>query len=160
MQLVGVAQLGRRLVPDPGDGVGVEGGQVPGVDRQAAAQRHRPAAPLLEGGVVEEGVGPAVEDLVGQRRRLGGVPAGDGDGAALEASTSADQALDVHGLVQAVVHRLADQHMVGDRDRAGGVLLAGGQGREHRRHQVVGLHALDGRRVLGPPRKRSTPGTG
>ena len=47
--------------------------------------------------------------------------------------------------------RLADQRVIGDLQRAGcHVLLAGGQGREDRGHQVVGLHPLDGRRVLLP----------
>ena len=62
------------------------------------------------------------------------------------APTSSAQAVDVHGLVQAVVQGLADQQMVGDLQRAGrDVFLAGGQGREHRGHQVVGFHPLDRR---------------
>ena len=68
------------------------------------------------------------------------------------ASMPADQLLqagDVHGLVQAVGQRLADEHVIGDLERAGrDVLLAGRQRREHGRHQVVGLHPLDGGRVL------------
>ena len=56
------------------------------------------------------------------------------------------QAVDVHRFVQAVVHGLADERVVGDLDRAGEVLLAADELREDRRHQVVGLHALDRRR--------------
>ena len=55
-----------------------------------------------------------------------------------------DQPDGVERLGQAVVDRLADQHVVGDGDRAGGgVLLAGGQRRPGRGQQVVGLHPLE-----------------
>ena len=64
------------------------------------------------------------------------------------ASRSRDEPVDVGRLVQAVVHRLAHERVIGDLDRPGaGVLLAAGQRREDRGHQVVGLHALDRRRV-------------
>ncbi len=79
-------------------------------------------------------------------------------GARVHALEQRHQPVDVHRLVEAVVDRLAHQRVVGDLDGpGGGVLLAAGQRREHRRHEVVGLHALDGRRVAcRPPRWRST----
>ena len=55
--------------------------------------------------------------------------------------------VDVERLVQRVVDRLAHEQVVGDLDRAGDVVLAGGGLGEDRGQQVVGLHALDGRRV-------------
>ena len=58
------------------------------------------------------------------------------------------EAVDVHGLVEAVAHRLAHEQVVGDLGRAGRrVVLAGGEVREHGGHQVVRLHALDVERV-------------
>ena len=53
----------------------------------------------------------------------------------------------VHRLVQAIVQRLAHERVIGDLDRPGLVLLALREPGEDRRHQVVGLHALDRRRV-------------
>ena len=49
--------------------------------------------------------------------------------------------------MQGVVDRLADEQVVGDLDGTDDVVLAGRGLREHRRQQVVGLHALDRRRV-------------
>ena len=69
VQLVGVAQVGPRLVDHRGDGLGVEPPDVVGhLGGQAAAQRDRARAALLERGVVEEGVGIGVQDLVGEAR--------------------------------------------------------------------------------------------
>ena len=62
-------------------------------------------------------------------------------------SSSVADAVDVERLVQRVVDGLAHEHVVGDLDRAGDVLLARRRLREHRGHEVVGLHALDRRRV-------------
>ena len=70
-----------------------------------------------------------------------------GDVAALDALEQPAQAVDVEGLVQRVADRLAHEHVVGDLDRARLVVLARRRLREHRRQQVVGLHALDRRRV-------------
>jgi len=57
------------------------------------------------------------------------------------------RAVDVECLVQGVADGLAHEHVIGDLDRPGDVLLARGGLREHRRHQVVRFHALDRRRV-------------
>ena len=46
------------------------------------------------------------------------------DLAGLDAPQHVLEALDVHRLVQAVVHRLAQQHVVGHLERSGDVLLA------------------------------------
>ena len=68
--------------------------------------------------------------------------------AGLDAFEQRAQSVDVERLVQRVADRLADDHVVGDLDRADAVVLARGGLREHRRHEVVGFHALDRRRVL------------
>ncbi len=47
--------------------------------RQAAPERHRPAAALLQGRVVQVGKRAPVQDLVRQHGRFGGVPDDDAD---------------------------------------------------------------------------------
>ena len=65
----------------------------PGPERpEPAAHRHRPGAALLERGAVQEGVGPAGQDPVGQRRGLGRLDAGGPDPAVLEAASRSHQA--------------------------------------------------------------------
>ena len=54
----------------------------------------------------------------------------------------------VERLAQAVVQGLAHQRVIGQLDGAGLILLALGEPGEDRGHQVVGLHALDRRRIL------------
>ena len=94
----------------------------------------------------------------GRRRRL------DRDGrdrAALQCVEHVLQAVDVHRLVQAVVDRLADEHVVGDPDRAGEVLGTGRLIGEDGRHQVVGPHSNDLRRhfpAAGEPQDRERAG--
>ena len=149
MQLVGRAGIGRHLVAHAVDGVGVEPADGAEVDRQAPPQGHGVGAPVLQLGVVEEGVRLGGEDLVAERRRLGGVAEVHLHPAGLDAVEQLGEPVDVEGLGHRVVHGLAHDRVVGDLDRPGGVLLAGGGLGEQRRHHVVGLHALDGRRV--PP---------
>ena len=151
MQLVGIARVGPDLLGDPRDRGRVEAGKLVRLDGKTAPQRHRPAAALFQGRVVEIGKRAPVEDLVRQHGRLGGVPHQHADPAGLDAGDQLPQPGDVHRLVQAVGERLPDEHMIGDLHRARrDVLLAGRQRREHRRHQVIGLHPLDRRRVLLP----------
>ena len=68
VQLLGVAQLGPGLLDDRRHHRRVERGEVVRLERQAAPRRDRPRAALLEGRVVEEGVGAPVQDLLGQHR--------------------------------------------------------------------------------------------
>ncbi len=142
MELVGIPGVRCRLAADAVDGVGVEPPQVPGALRQPSSQRHRPGAPLLEGRVVEEGVGLAVQDLVGERRGLGGLPEVGPHVACAQRRQERSQAVHVRGLGETVPDRLLHDRVVGDLDRPRDVLLAGGEPREERGHQVVGLHAL------------------
>ena len=151
MQLVGVTRIRGSLATHPGDGIRIQRGQIARIDGKPAPQRERPAATLLQGSVVEEGVRPAVDDLVRQHRRLGGVAADHRNASLLEMLHQLAQRVDIHHLVQAVVHRLPDQRMIGNLDRAGGVLvLAGDQRWKHRGHDVVGFESLQRRRVLAP----------
>ncbi len=149
VQLIRVAGLRADLVSDPVDRAGIEAGQVAGLHRQPSGDLHLSAAPLLERCVIQVGERRAVQDLMGEHRRLGGVARDDGDPASFDPGYHLAQSVDIHRLMQAVLQRLPDQGMVGDFHRAGRhVLLAGRQRREHRRHQVIGLHPLDSRRVL------------
>ena len=148
MQLFGVAGVGAGFVDDALDGFGVEDAEVAGVLGEGATEGDGAGAALFERGVVEVGVGLGVEHLVGEGRGLGGVFGVEADLARFDAVEDVHQPVEVHRLVEAVVHRLLDQRVVGQLDGAGDVLLAGDEAREDRRHEVVGLHALDGRRRL------------
>ena len=118
VELVGVAHLRGRLGAHPLDRVRVEPAQLARLHRQAPAQRHRARAALADLGVlVEVGERGAVEDLVGQHAGLGGVDEVEAHGALLEPAHQRLEAVDVHGLVEAVAHRLAHERVVGDLDR-------------------------------------------
>ena len=70
--------------------------------------------------------------------------------AALDALQDRDEPVEVHRFVQAVVDRLADQHVVGDADRPGEVLAARRRIGEAGGEQIVGAHAQQLRRHLAP----------
>ena len=146
-EVVGGLGLGRDLLVHLHDGRRVERPDRAQVDGQTAPQRDRVRAPVLQLFVVEEGVGAGGEDLVGEHRRLGGVGEVHRQLARFQPLEQRARAVDVERLVQGVGDGLAHQHVVGDLDRTGDVLLTRGRLREHRGHEVVGLHALDRRRV-------------
>ena len=134
-----------------------------GLERQAAAQLHGAGAALLERGVVEERVGLAVEDLVREHRRLGRLDEVDPHRrpppCAAAGSTSPSTSI-ASCRQSSMVWRTSTWSGISI-GPAGRVLLAGGQGREDRGHQVVGLHALDGQRVLlARPGSAARPGSG
>ena len=58
------------------------------------------------------------------------------------------QAVEIHGFVQAVANGFVDQRMVGDARRPGEIFRAGDLVGENGGQQIVGAHALDGRRAL------------
>ena len=65
------------------------------------------------------------------------------------------QAVEIHGFVQAVVDGFVHQRMIRNANPPGEIFRAGGLVGEHGGQQIVGAHALDGRRTLcAPPRKR------
>ena len=67
MELIPVAGVELRFVPDPSDRLRIEASQVSGAVRQPATKRDRARAPLLEGRIVEVGERLAVQDLVAER---------------------------------------------------------------------------------------------
>ena len=151
VQLVRAPWARRHLGPDFFQSGAVEARQVPGFHGQAPAQLHLAGTSLLKGGVVEVGVRLAVYDLVRENRRFHRVDEMGPDRSRVQVGHEGLQPVDVHGLVEAIVEHLAHDYMVGQLDGAGrGVFLASGQGGENRRHEVVGLHALDRQGVLLP----------
>ena len=134
MELLGIR--GRRVQPRhaPGRWRRVEPAEVPGLKRKAPAQLDRTGAALFERGIVQERVRLAVQDLVGEHRRLGRVDEMCSIGPDSNPCHHLDEPVDVHGLVQAVIERLAHEHVVGDDDGPGRrVLLARGEGGKDRR---------------------------
>ena len=161
MQLLGIPWCGGHLVADPGDGGGVECGQIAGVDRQAASQCDGPAAPLLERGVVEEGVGVGVEDLVRQH----------GEGSAVSrdrqritaprrfAAGPAREPVDVHRLVQAVARwsRCTSGWSGSSTAPPPWLSWQAACAGKHRRQQIVARMRMEAAAALRPPpRMRST----
>ncbi len=151
MQLVGVAHQRPGLGGHLRDGLGIERSGAGGkIGRERAAQLHGAGAALFERRIVEEGVRVCVQDLVRERRGLGGVDGHGLDGARLNSLQHGVQAVQVHGLVQAIADGLFDERMVGDSNLAHQVLGAGRLVRKHGRQQVVRSHALYGRGHLAP----------
>ena len=66
MKLFPIARVQPRLVAHAPDRVGIETPQIAGGLGQAPPHGHGAGPTLLERGVVQEGVRPAVQDLVGQ----------------------------------------------------------------------------------------------
>ena len=87
MQLVGVADIGPCLSANTLDGSRIERSQIGGIGRLVCPARvHRLGTALLERRIVEEGVGPRVQDLVRERRWLGQIARDATDLAPLESS--------------------------------------------------------------------------
>ena len=115
VQLVGVARFRPGLLAHKLDGRGVETTQVGGGRVvEPAPIDHRLRAALLQGRVVEIGIGPRRQDFERQRRGLGQIARDYREIAALDPPQQCLQSIDVHRLVQALVDRLLHQRMVGD----------------------------------------------
>ena len=148
MQLVGRARIGLDLRVHLFDGGRVERANRREVHCEPAPQRDRVGTSVLELLVVEERVGAGREDLVREHRGLGGLGEVHRHGAVLDALEQRAQAVGVECFVQGVADGLAHEDVVGDLDGTGRVVLARRGLRKHRDHEVIGFHALDGRRVL------------
>ena len=81
-------------------------------------------------------------------RRLRRVAGDELQLAAMNAAEHGAEAVEVHGLLQAVADRLVDERVIRDLAVAGNVLEARGRVRKHRGHEIVGKHALQLRREL------------
>ena len=141
MQLVGVLHLGPGLLADPRDGLGVQGGQaIAGLHVQGAPGEHRLSAALLQGSVVEKGIGLDVEDLMAEGGWLQGVPRHELQPAFLDVAYKSGEPVDVHRLGQAISDRLLHQGMVRQRYVSHQVFLACHLLGKDCRQQVVGPH--------------------
>ena len=147
MQFVGVADQRPGFVGDLGDCRGIELRQVLHlVDRQRAPRGHGPRAALFQRGVVEERVRIGVEQLVAERRRLARLDGTSSTRPDLMSSEQRQPAVDVHRLVQAVVHRLLHQRMIGNLDVAVMVLQAADGFGKGGGQQIVAAELLQERR--------------
>ena len=143
MELVGIPRVRPRLVPHAGNRRRVERTRLLDVGPLSAAARlHCTHPTLLERGVVHESVGPGVQDVVGENGRFGRVACGQPELSAMDPLQDGAQAIEVHGLLQAIADRLVHERMVGYFTIAGNVLETGRGIRKDRRHQIVGQHPL------------------
>ena len=151
VQLVGVFHLGPGLAAHPLQGRPVQRAHVGGgLGIEPAAADYGLGAPLLQGRIVQEGIGPGVENLLGQRRGLGQIPGDEPPLAPLDGGEQRLQPVDVHGLFQAVADGLVDQRMIRHLPVARDVLDAGQLiGKDHR-HQVFRLEPQQRRGHLAP----------
>ena len=146
----GVPRLGPLFAANPFDGLGVKGGELPSLHREAPPQGHGPGSAFFQGRIVEKGEGTTVQNFMGQRRGFTGIDEAGPDSALLEASDQGLKPHHIHALVETVLHGLPHQGMAGNLDGECDVLLAGRLVGENCRHQVVGFHPLDGWRVAAP----------
>ncbi|MNS21026.1 hypothetical protein D3C72_527800 [compost metagenome] len=144
MHFVGIARLRPGLGCDGGDGIGVQRAQVVAALHFAPAPvEHRLSAPFFQWRVIQEGIGPCIEDGRRQRRRGGQISAQQAHRAAFHTPQKRQPAFAVHRLVQAVVEGLLDQRMIGNLPLADDVLQAGDLIGEYGGNQVFALHPLD-----------------
>ncbi len=143
MKLVRVARSRLRFGDDARDRLRVERAQIALVRGEGPPERDGARPALLERGVVEERVRLRVQNLVRERRRLGRVAGVEADLAPLDPFEDPVEARRVHRLGQAVAHRLANERVIRDLDRARRVLLASDLRREHRGEEVLRPHPLE-----------------
>ena len=150
MQLVGVADIRLSLLAHLVDRRLIQRAQASRQIRVGTAQRHRAGPPLFQRGIVQEGEGVGVQDLVGHWRGAGSFHGNSAQLASLKTPGDLQQPVEIHRLVQAVGDGLVDQRMVGRGDGAGAVVLAGHLLGKNRGHQVFSPHALDRHRHAPP----------
>ena len=118
---------------------------VGGLHVEAAARNHRLRAPLLERGVVEERVGPGIQDFVAQRRRFGRIAGDQRELSRVHPFEHTLQPREIHRLKQAVGDRLIHQRVIGNLPVTDQVLRTGELIGEDGGDQVFSLHALQRR---------------
>ena len=146
VELVGIAWCGLLFAAHALDRGGIERAELRRARLAGAPRVDGMSPPLLQRRIVEEGIRPRVEDLVGERRRLRRVASDETQLPAVDAFEHARQPGEVHRLLQAVAHRLADERVIRNLPVARDVLEAGRRVGEDRGHQIVREHALELRR--------------
>ena len=147
VQFIGIADDGPGFFGHLRDGRRVEGAhacRVVGVE--SAANDDGPGASFFERRVVQKRVGVGVEDFVAEGRGLGGV---DGDGAqsaVRHAIENIDETLEIHRFFEAIGDGFVHKRMVGNANFSGQIFSAGDLIGEAGGEQIVGAHALQGRR--------------
>ena len=161
MQFVLVPEVRPRFRTHPPDRLRVETAQVRCLlHRQMASRLNGQRAPLFGRGIVQEGVRPGAQHLLGQWRGTGQLAAHHLHFAGLDTAQQGGQSSDVHGPVQAVLQGLRHQRVIRDLALAGQVFRAGQLIGKHRSQQVLGVRALKvGGRALAvaepPDRQRN-----
>ncbi len=119
MQLIGSRRIGPRLRAHPIDRLLVELADVGGgFGIDPAAAHHGLGTALLEGCIVEIGIGARVQGLERERRRLGQIARDDPDLAAFETAQHGLEAGNIHRVLEAIADRLPHQRMIGYFDLA------------------------------------------
>ncbi len=151
MQLIGILDARPSLVANAVDRRLLERRQVVGGLRVSKAARlDGKRTTLLQGSVVEEGIGLRRDDLVGQRRGLTHVARHQALLAVDDLRQQGLELVEIHRLFETIANRLLDERMVRHLARPLDVLETGHGVREDHRQQVFGVHALQGRRLALP----------
>ena len=148
VQLFGVAWVGPHLVHYSFDGGRVEQSGLIGVEVDGPARLHGMRSPFFERSIVHVRVRRRVQHFVGERGRLGRVARDELKLARMDGGQHLRQALDIHGLFEAVTQRLVDERVIGDLPVAGDVVETSCRIGKCSGQQVVRLHALQWRRHL------------
>ena len=111
--------------------------------RQHAPHFDGARAAFLEWRVVQIGVRIRVQNLVRELRRNGRVHGETLDSSFGDRANHFFEAINIHRLGESILHRLANQRMVGDHDLAGNIFLAGESFGKHRGQKIIGAHSLD-----------------
>src|SRR6201996_9270620 len=144
VELVLVADVGPGLFADLPDGVGIEAaGFAEEIVRDHAAHVDSAGAALLDGCVVEEGVRIGVEQAVREDRWHRGVDGDALDFAGLDLREDVDEAGEIHGFAEDILHDLADERVAGDLDVAFDVFEASCRLREDAGEEIFAASALD-----------------
>ena len=134
MQLVRIPHVRPYLIPHPLDRRSIQRTEV--VRRrgpEGATRVDGLGATFFERHVVQEGVRPRVDHLVGERRWLDRIPGLASDTAVEDATQYLQESVDVHRFDQAVIDRLSDQRVIGDLAVSRDILQAGQTFREDTR---------------------------
>ena len=144
MKFIGVADRRLGLVDDLADRLGVESAEVAEfLDGKTATGRDGPGPSFLDFTSVEKRVRVGVEQFPTERRGFAGVATDQFDFSGVNPLEHRLESLEIESLVEAIVHGLLHEGMVGDLVVAGDILLASGQLGKNGGQQVVGTESLD-----------------
>src|SRR5260370_5222503 len=114
--------------------------------RDRTPQRYCTRPPLFESRFIEKRVGVGVEQLVRKLRRHRCIDCKATNTAVLDPAQNAEQPLQVHRLLQHILHHFPHQRMIGNLNITLDVFETRGRLGKDARHQIVGTRALNLRR--------------